>query len=272
MTDESSVAAPGARRHLAAFGLLLLATGLAVGLFAPREQDPAYHRFADTRAVLGVPNGLDVLSNAAFVLAGGAGLAVLAGRGRRAFARRTEAWPWAVLFASVALTGPGSAYYHLAPDDARLFWDRLPMAAGFAALVAILLAERVEARLGERLLLPLFVAGAASAIFWRATGDLRPYVTGQLFTVLALALALALRPRMNDAAAFGGTLALYLGAKGAELLDAAILAAAGVSGHTVKHLLAAAGVGVLAASLARREAASPPSPGAPPLRPPPAEA
>ena len=248
----------GTPRPLAPFALLALATALAVGLFVPREQDPAYHRFADTREVLGVPNGLDVLSNAAFVLAGGAGLAVVAWRGRRAFARGAEAWPWAILFASVALTGPGSAYYHLAPDDARLFWDRLPMAAGFAALVSILLAERVP-RLGERLLLPLLAAGVGSALYWRATGDLRPYVTGQLFTVLALALALALRPRTRDAGAFAGTLAFYLGAKVAEVLDAPILAAAGVSGHTVKHLLAAAGVGALAWALARRgESPSPP--------------
>lgn len=240
------------RAPLAASGTLAIATVVAVFTFAPRGQDPAYHRFADTRPVAGLPNGLDVLSNAAFVLAGGAGLAVLWRRRGAPFEVPAEARAWVALFASVALTGPGSATYHLAPDDAHLFWDRFPMATGFAALVSIVLAERADLRTGLRLLGPLLALGAGSVLFWRATGDLRPYLAGQLFTILLLALALAFRSRYPDTPAFAATLGLYLGAKVTETLDAPILAAIGVSGHTVKHLLAAAGVGVLAWAIARR--------------------
>ena len=36
-----------------------------------------------------------------------------------------------VLFLGILLTGFGSAYYHLEPNDQTLFWDRLPMAISF---------------------------------------------------------------------------------------------------------------------------------------------
>src|SRR5688572_20457877 len=101
----------------------------------PIPQDPAYHRFADTRPVLGVPNGLDVLSNAAFAIVGLAGLAATLGpRSRRAFEHTWARVPWATLFAGTLLTAAGSSYYHLAPDDARLVWDRLPMTVAFMGL------------------------------------------------------------------------------------------------------------------------------------------
>ena len=31
------------------------------------------------------------------------------------------------------LTAVGSSYYHLAPDNERLFWDRLPMTIAFSS-------------------------------------------------------------------------------------------------------------------------------------------
>jgi len=53
---------------------LLVAVALAAGVVAvllpPIRQDLAYHDFADRRAILGIPYGLNVLSNAGFVLAG----------------------------------------------------------------------------------------------------------------------------------------------------------------------------------------------------------
>jgi hypothetical protein len=36
-----------------------------------------------------------------------------------------------VLFAGVTLSSLGSSYFHLAPDNARLMWDRLPMTIAF---------------------------------------------------------------------------------------------------------------------------------------------
>src|SRR5215475_4918732 len=107
-------------------GALWLLGGLAVaaaaGLAAmpPILQDPSYHDFADARRLLGIPNFWNVISNLPFMAVGAAGLALY----------RKDA-PAVALFAGFLLTGFGSTYYHLAPDDGRLFWDRLPMTIGF---------------------------------------------------------------------------------------------------------------------------------------------
>jgi hypothetical protein len=58
-------------------------------------------------------------------------------------------------------------------------WDRIPIALAFMALVAEVIAERVCANTGTRLLLPLLILGAGSVVFWSVTqanghGDLRP--------------------------------------------------------------------------------------------------
>ncbi len=42
------------------------------------------------------------------------------------------------------MTSFGSAYYHLVPDNDRLMWDRLPMAAAITALVAATLSRARE--------------------------------------------------------------------------------------------------------------------------------
>jgi hypothetical protein len=36
-----------------------------------------------------------------------------------------ERWLYLVMFAGLSLTAFGSGYYHLAPDNARLVWDRI---------------------------------------------------------------------------------------------------------------------------------------------------
>src|SRR5205814_6907281 len=87
---------------------------------------------------------------------------------------------YAIFFFGALLTAFGSGYYHLAPDNARLVWDRLPMTLAFMALLAAVIADRVSVAAGRRLLLPALVAGAASVVYWhwseeRGVGDLRPY-------------------------------------------------------------------------------------------------
>ena len=118
--------------RLAILGTLTLGA-VAIVLLLPRiPQDPAYNNFADQRAILGIPNGLNVLSNAAFVFVGVLGLTFLfrkRGSGiARLFIVSEERWPYAAFFAGVTLIAAGSAYYHLAPGNDRLAWDRLPIA------------------------------------------------------------------------------------------------------------------------------------------------
>ncbi len=252
----------GRHRWTSARGWLFAALTVAALLVVASQprfgQDPEYHRFADTRRLLGVPSAMDVLSNAPFAVVGAAGLGWLA-RGSRRFADRRERWPWLALFLGVGLTSVGSAWYHLAPDNARLVWDRLPMTLGFMGLFAALIAERVSVRLGVSLLPGLLLAGVASIGYWHLTetagqGDLRPYVLAQFYPLLAIPLLLALFPaRYTRGGDLLVALAFYLAAKLAESSDAAIFAFTGlVSGHTVKHLLAAAGIAWLLRMLRRR--------------------
>ena len=63
---------------------LTVACALAAVLLPPLAQPLDYHEFADRRGALGIANFLDVASNAGFLLAGIAGLVVVAVR-RSAF-------------------------------------------------------------------------------------------------------------------------------------------------------------------------------------------
>jgi hypothetical protein len=230
-------------------GAAVAATTLVAVL--PRiAQDPAYHRFADKRTLWGVPNGLDVWSNLAFPLVGLWGLirvvSAPAGGADDPFTDPRERWPFAVVCVGVALTGLGSAWYHAAPDNARLVWDRLPMTLVFMGMLSAVVVERVSVAAGL-VLLPVFLASGLSSIeYWRASeaagaGDLRPYVLVQFFPALAIPLMLWLFPaRYTRGGDIVVVLVIYGAAKIFEVLDGPIFAMGGVvSGHTLKHLMAA---------------------------------
>jgi len=238
------------------FGLIALFVAAAV-LAPPLTTPDAFRTLADTRGLLGIPNFADVASNVALLLAGAWGLFSLR---RAAFADPAERWPYAATFLMVALTAPGSVYYHLAPDDARLVWDRLPISMGFMALLCAVLAERVGVKAGVRLLLPLMLAGAVSVLYWRwsvlqGAENLLPYAAVQFGALAAIVLAVLLFPaRYTRGADFFVAFGLYALAKVAEGLDAEIYALGHlVSGHTLKHLLAAAAVAWLVRMLHLRQ-------------------
>jgi predicted membrane channel-forming protein YqfA (hemolysin III family) len=232
--------------------LAFAAVGIcAIAIALPRiPQDPNYHLMADTKAVAGIPNAADVFSNAAFLIVGGLGLIVMGGA-RQTGASHGARGPWLVFFIGTAATALGSSYYHLQPDNGRLLWDRLPMAVAFASLLTAVMAERVDGRLGRVLFVPLLVVAVASVAFWywsesAGRGDLRPYVTVQFGTLLLLVTILALYPHpAAETRLLVAGLIAYALAKVFELLDAPIYLATHflVSGHTLKHLAAAAGVG-----------------------------
>lgn len=143
------------RRISIVLGLMVASLG-GLLLVPPILQDPAYHQFADQRTLLGTPNFWNVVSNFPFILVGAVGLWQF----RRASAT-------VALFLGILLTGFGSSYYHLDPNDRTLFWDRLPMAISFMAILAITIEERVDTRTGSLLLWPLIAIGVFSLLLWR---------------------------------------------------------------------------------------------------------
>ncbi len=169
-------------RHALLLAVLVGGT-LAALLADPVAQDPAYHLFADRRSLFGIPNFLDVVSNLPFALVGAAGLYFVS----RGTSDASNSTAWRVFFIGVFLTAFGSGYYHLAPDNDTLVWDRLPMTIAFMGFVAIIIGEYLSERLAKTLLLPLLVAGAASVFYWAHTealgrGDLRAYAPSRIPT------------------------------------------------------------------------------------------
>lgn len=249
-------------RQIGRHSILALALAAAViGIFArpPLPQDPAYHLMADQRALLGIPNCLNVLSNIPFAVVGLLGLGAIFRRQPMLFRDAWERWPYAALFGGTALTAWGSSYYRLAPDNARLVWDRLPMTLAFMGLLTAVVAERLSLLVGRVLFGVLLLLGIGSVAYWHWSelhghGDLRFYALVQFGSLILVVLLLLFYPaRYPGTGYWFAGLGAYAAAKGLEVSDQAIFALGQViSGHTLKHLVAAGGAACLVAMLRRR--------------------
>lgn len=238
--------------------LVVLGAIVAMAIHGPIVQPTGYHDFADARALLGMPNGANVLSNAGFALVGIWGLLRL--QPRRHHPALAAGWPGHELFlTALVLTAAGSAYYHWAPDSDRLNWDRLPIALACAGLLA---AARAETHEGTRAWIwtgVLAAAAVASVLWWHVTdraglGDLRPYLLLQAAPLVIIPLwQMGGRAPRAERRAFALAIALYILAKVAEVADHSLYDFTGiVSGHTIKHVLATCAAVVLTARLIRR--------------------
>ncbi len=217
----------------------IVATFLVV---PPIAQDPAYHGFADTRTFFGIANFWNVVSNAPFLLVGALGLA-RAGR----LPAGTHRPSYLAFCSGVFLVALGSGWYHYAPSTATLVWDRLPMTVAFVAFFALTIGMHVSQRVGRALLWPAMAAGAASVAWWyytelKGAGDLRPYGLVQFLPMVLIIVILLLHRVTGVVARYTwAALGAYAAAKVAEHYDAAIfdLSAGAMSGHSVKHAMAA---------------------------------
>ncbi len=217
----------------------------------PIPQELKYHELADTRTWFGIPNFPDVASNLPFLAIGVAGV-LLCSRGKATGASRS----WTVFFVGVALTFLGSAWYHWHPDNATLVWDRLPITISFMGLFAGLVTEHVEGLSERTLLLPAVVIGIASVAWWAWTDDLRVYIWVQAAPLVCIVYILIVYPaKYTHRHYLAYALACYALAKAAEFQDGAIYAitSRALSGHTLKHLLAAVGTGIIYLMLSRRK-------------------
>lgn len=232
---------------------------IAVFLFVdPYPQPQSYHAFADDRALLGLANFWNVATNAVFLIPGIAGLWILRSRDHPGIV--PGLFPaYHILFIGVLLTAFGSGWFHFAPDNDSLFWDRLPMTIAFMSLLSIIVGEHVSERLGRRLLWPLLVIGAASVFYWdysesQHAGDLRLYGLVQFLPMLLIpTILLTYRSVFDQTRFIWVVFLLYALAKAFEQLDATIYDWGKViSGHSIKHVCAAVGPIVLIYGGARR--------------------
>ncbi len=225
-----------------AFGIGVLTVRLP-----PVPQPASYHQFADQRLWLGIPNFGNVVSNLAFAIVGFWGLWFLFNPHNieQAFIDPRERRPYVAAFFGLLLTALGSAYYHLAPSNGRLVWDRLPMTIVFGSLIALVIVERISLEAGLKLLPFLVAIAAGSVLQWyrdelHGHGDLRFYAAVQLYSALVLLIALLLKPRYSRTFDFAIVFGFYLLAKIFETADRFIYAHGHiVSGHSLKHLAAA---------------------------------
>ena len=244
---------PSAPRLLAAL-VCVAVPPLLLFLLPALRQDQTYHAFVDQRTWHGLPNILDVLTNLPLLLAGLFGL-------REAY--HQPATPrragWLAFFGGLTLVGFGSTWYHLAPTDASIVWDRLPLSIMFTSLFATALSETISDRLGRRALLPAIAFGLASVFWWQHYDDLRPYFAAQSLALIGVPALLALFPRRGEGRSWlVAGLGCYALAFAAERADSFVFTLTGgtFSGHSLKHCLAALACTAVAAMLRSRRLAA----------------
>lgn len=219
-------------------------------------QDAGYHHFADTRTVMGVPHAMDVLSNIFFLAFGGIGL-VFHFSGRLDYPNSAMRTSGLVFFLGFVLTGLGSTWYHLDPNDGRLAWDRMGMVVAFAGVLGLAAAHRVSIR-AANLLLPAALSGGVLSVAWfAATGSITPYMVMQ-FGGIGLVAGVSWLPTHGKGPNWAALIAAYALAKVLELEDPEVfhLTQGLVSGHTLKHALAALAAVAVLLPLCRHPAAA----------------
>jgi len=244
--------------HLPA--MIIVLACLVMLVHGPIAQLDNYHAFADQGSWLGLPHAADVLSNLGFALVGLWGIRTL--------------WPvrnhpgiepgklaYGLFLLALILTAAGSSYYHLAPDNERLLWDRLPIALACAGLLVGVLADTTLAKSKVTPVTVVLALYAVASVFWwyftelNGQGDLRPYLLIQILPIVLIPLLQAIyhAPR-QDRLWFGAALLLYVIAKLTEINDHLIHELTGMtlSGHTLKHLLATTAAGLLVYRLVQR--------------------
>ncbi|MEN8809102.1 MAG: ceramidase domain-containing protein [Desulfobacterales bacterium] len=241
--------------------LMTLVAAIALVIHGSIPQSPRYHAFGDKRTLWGIPHFFDVISNLPFVLVGLLGLyeSFVSDTIKMVPENRVS---YHFFFIGVALVGVGSGYYHLAPSNESLVWDRIPMTIAIMALVSIVIGEFVSMRLGAILLIPLVAIGILSVLYWYWTetagnGDLRPYVLVQFLPMIVMPVILVcFNSAYTKTSGYWFLLSAYVIAKICEHFDSVIFVASdSVSGHTLKHLAAATGIYLLLLSFRRRRIA-----------------
>jgi hypothetical protein len=203
----------------------------------PIPQNQAYHHFADELTYFNVPNFWNVFSNLPFVIFGLYGLFICIKSKEKTDISSSIFF----FFIGITLTGFGSAYYHWAPNDATLIWDRLPMTISFMSFFSVVISVFIAVNIGKKVLFPFLLIGLASILYWVIFDDLRLYLLVQFLPILLLVLILILSYQNRSLKQyFVWVFIVYFLAKISEIYDVKIFEATNqlISGHSLKHLSA----------------------------------
>lgn len=224
---------------------LLLLSIIGLWWYGPIPQDQAYHSFADQRTLLGIPNFWNVISNVPYFFLGIWGLKV----SLKNWALRPDLvtkWLPIALCAGIFLAFFGSAYYHWAPDNFTLAWDRLPMTFMFMPIFALIIYDFIGEKWGKIAFYIFMPLGIFSILYWQYTesieqGDLRVYAFVQFAPLIIGPIILWLSEKKRSYLKYIlYMIGWYVLTKLSEHFDFEIYNAIGFwSGHTIKHLLGA---------------------------------
>ncbi len=221
----------------------IVGPAIVVAMMHPVIRGAGFHTYADQRTTFGIPHFGDVLSNLPFVIIGIAGL--FAARDVTGLPRGLVA----LLFGSVLAIGLGSGAYHLVPNDATLVFDWMPIGVTAALMVALLVHDRIDPKMGWTAAAILPAAAIVSVALWWLGGgtgpdggDTRWYGLIQLTSIALVPVIVMLYPRGRlDRGWLLAGVACFVLARLIHMRDHQLLDASGViSGHAVKHLFAAA--------------------------------
>jgi hypothetical protein len=149
------------------------------------------------------------------------------------------------------LTAFGSTYYHWAPANPTLVWDRLPLAIVLISILALVMADRLHPLFARQGIWPLTALAVAGVLVWSITeamgrGDLLLYLVVRVGAGVAIALLVILRRGRHTgtkwlvAALIGEVLMAAL-----ERHDHEIFRLTGglISGHSLKHVMVGVALG-----------------------------
>ena len=232
------------QRRAIAIGIIAVGvvTAIVLSIAMPIMRTATFHRYADTSTWFGIPNALNVLSNVPFLVAGAW------------FVLRAETIYARLASLGVVAIGIGSAAHHFAPGDVTLAFDFLPIVVTLMIVTAALIADRIGERaglvaLGVGVVLAIVAVviwyagggtGGSEAVTTASRGSMTPYVCVQAMGILLPTLIALVAPGTIPRVPLLVGVLLFVLARWCSANDHQILAALGVSGHSLKHLAAAA--------------------------------
>jgi len=206
---------------------------------SPLTQSQDYHQFAEQRFIGHIPHFGDVLSNLSFIIVGVLLLVESRQWNYVELYKGQKTLFKALAYSSIAL-GFGSGYYHWAPTDYTLAWDRATMVLGFAIIfydscVRYDIFGKKKVCQGTTISTITFLG---TVIFWMISNRLEPYVFVQFFTMFVLVILAIKNYKEVPSKHLFNMFIWYALAKLFENQDKLIFMMSGdlMSGHTLKHI------------------------------------